>query len=201
VTLPIMFASPMKARLSCAGRFYIARSGIAAPPANDDPAEAVAPKIPSPPIMSLDVKKSGISTIVWCTGFDGDFSWVRVPGAVGADQQPLHVDGIGAASGVYFAGLDFASTRKSGTILSSIDESRIVVGHIQQRLRHSLMRRTHLILCPGRACLPLAGRMLEEPLRGQYRPKRQGSLRSGSGRGCASDAAGPETILANGGQV
>lgn len=113
---------------------YIAQKDIAAPPATDDPAEAVAPKIPSPPITSLDVKKSGISTIVWCTGFDGDFSWVRVPGAVGADQQPLQVDCIGAASGVYFAGLDFASTRKSGTILSSIDESRIIVGHIQQRL-------------------------------------------------------------------
>ncbi|MDX8521515.1 NAD(P)/FAD-dependent oxidoreductase [Mesorhizobium dulcispinae] len=113
---------------------YIARNSIVAPPATDDPAEVVPPKIPFPPITSLDLETSGISTMVWCTGFDGDFSWVKVPFALGADQQPSHVDGIGAASGVYFAGLDFASTRKSGTILSSIDESRTIVGHIVRRL-------------------------------------------------------------------
>ncbi len=129
----VCFADESSAELRRKIDDYIARTGIAAPPATGDPAEAVAPKIPSPPITSLEVKN--LSTIVWCTGFDGDFSWLRVPGAVGADQQPLQVDCIGAASGVYFAGLDFASTRKSGTILASIDESRIIVGHIQQRLR------------------------------------------------------------------
>jgi putative flavoprotein involved in K+ transport len=113
---------------------YIARNGIAAPPATDDPAEAVSPKIPSPPITSLDLEKSCIATIVWCTGFDGDFSWLKVPGAIGADQQPSQVDGIGTATGTYFPGLDFASTRKSGTILASIDESRVIVGDIARRL-------------------------------------------------------------------
>lgn len=54
-----------------------------------------------------------------------------------ADQQPAHVDGIAAAAGIYFAGLDFASTRKSGTILSSADESRTIVGHILGRLSQS----------------------------------------------------------------
>ena len=113
---------------------HIARHGVAASPATDDPAEVVPPRIPSPPIMSLDLETSGIRTIVWCTGFDGDFSWLKVPSAIGADQQPSHVDGIGAASGIYFAGLDFASTRKSGTILVSAEESRAIVGHILGRL-------------------------------------------------------------------
>lgn len=131
----IRFADENSAELRQKIDDYIARAGIAAPPATDDPAETVEPRLPSPPITSLDAKASGISTIVWCTGFDGDYSWIRVPGAIGADQQPLHVDGIGAADGVYFAGLDFASSRKSGTILSSVDESRSIVGHIQQRLR------------------------------------------------------------------
>ena len=77
---------------------------------------------------------SGITSIVWCTGFDGDFGWLKVPGAIGADHQPVHVDGIGAASGVYFPGLDFASTRKSGTIMAAVDEARTIVGHIVGRL-------------------------------------------------------------------
>ena len=115
---------------------YIARNGIVASPAIDDPAEVVPPKIPSPPITSLDLETNGITTIVWCTGFDGDFSWLKVPGATASDQQPSHVDGIGKVGGLYFPGLDFASTRKSGTILASADESRVMVQHILQRLSH-----------------------------------------------------------------
>ncbi len=113
---------------------YIAQNAIAAPPATDDPAETVPPRIPSPPITALDLEAEGIGTIVWCTGFGGDYGWVSVPGALGADQQPAHVDGIGTARGLYFAGLDFASTRKSGTILASVDESRLIVTDIGQRL-------------------------------------------------------------------
>jgi putative flavoprotein involved in K+ transport len=113
---------------------YIARNGIVAPPATDDPAEVVPARIPDPPITSLDLAARGITSIVWCTGFDGDFGWLRVPGAIGADKQPLHRDCIGTADGIYFPGLDLASTRKSGTILASIDESRTIVGHILGRL-------------------------------------------------------------------
>ena len=130
----VRFADESSAALRQRIDDHIARHGIEAPPATDDPAEIVAPKIPSPPITSLDLVASDIGTIVWCTGFDGDYSWLKIPGAIGADRQPSHVDGIGTASGVYFAGLDFASTRKSGTILAIIDESRTTVGHILGRL-------------------------------------------------------------------
>jgi putative flavoprotein involved in K+ transport len=133
----VRFADESSAEIRRKIDAYIARNGIAAPPATDDPAEVVPPRIPSPPITSLDLETSGIRTIVWCTGFNGDFSWVRVPGAIGPDQQPVHADGIGAASGVYFPGLDFASTRKSGTILASVDESRTIVGDIVRRLGRS----------------------------------------------------------------
>jgi putative flavoprotein involved in K+ transport len=133
----IRFADDISAQVRGRIDDYIARSGIAAPAATDDPAEVVAPKIPSPPITSLDLATIGIGTIVWCTGFDGDYGWVQVPGAIGADRQPSHVDGIGTVGGLYFPGLDFASTRKSGTILASTDESRTIVGDILRRLGRS----------------------------------------------------------------
>ena len=116
---------------------YIERNDIVAPPAEDDPAETIDPKIPSPAITSLDLRMSGISTIVWCTGFDGDFSWLKVPGALRADQQPSQIDCIGTVPGLYFPGLDFASTRKSGTMLASIEESHLIVEHIRARLSKS----------------------------------------------------------------
>jgi putative flavoprotein involved in K+ transport len=112
---------------------YIERAGINAPPAEDDPAETVAPSVPSPPIRSIDLAASGISSIIWCTGFSGDFSWLKLPGALDAAGQPIHQDGIGTFPGLYFAGLDFAVTRKSGTIPAVADEADHMVSHIVNR--------------------------------------------------------------------
>ncbi|WP_337441766.1 MULTISPECIES: hypothetical protein [Sinorhizobium] len=58
---------------------YIKRAGLDAPPAKDDPAETVEPRLPDPPIRSIDCTANGIRSVVWCTGFTGDFSWVRLP--------------------------------------------------------------------------------------------------------------------------
>lgn len=57
---------------------YIARHGLDAPPAVEDPAEVVSPRLPAPPILSLDPTEDGISTVIWCTGFQGDYSWIRL---------------------------------------------------------------------------------------------------------------------------
>jgi len=59
---------------------YILRSALEEPTAEPDPAEAVAPRLPEPPIRALDLRARGISAVIWCTGFDGDFSWARLPG-------------------------------------------------------------------------------------------------------------------------
>jgi putative flavoprotein involved in K+ transport len=112
---------------------YIERAGLEAPPAEDDPAESVAPCLPHPPIRSIDLTTSGISSIIWCTGFSGDFSWIKVPGALDAAGQPLHEEGVGAVPGLYFAGLDFAVTRKSGTVLAIAEEAARLVDHLVRR--------------------------------------------------------------------
>jgi putative flavoprotein involved in K+ transport len=104
---------------------YIERAGLDAPPAEDDPAETVEPRLPDPPIRSID--SSGIRSVVWCTGFTGDFSWVRLPGALDATGQPLHEDGVASIPGLFFAGLDFGSTRKSGTIPAIAEEAARLV--------------------------------------------------------------------------
>ena len=111
---------------------HIARERLDAPPAVPDPAEIVAPRVPDPPILGLDPASRGISTVIWCTGFDGDFDWVRLP-VRDADGRPAHEDGVTTCPGIYFAGLDFLSTRRSGTVLAMADESRRTVEHIIAR--------------------------------------------------------------------
>jgi putative flavoprotein involved in K+ transport len=109
---------------------FIARAGIDAPTAEPDPQEIVTPSLPNPPIHTLDPAASGISTVIWCAGFRGDFGWMRLPGVLDAEGQPLHEDGVAALPGIYFAGLDFASTRKSGIILAIAEEAPRLVEHI-----------------------------------------------------------------------
>jgi putative flavoprotein involved in K+ transport len=112
---------------------YIASKGIDAPASDDDPAETVAPRLPDPPIRSLNPAEDGIASLIWCTGFEGDFGWVRVPGVLDAHGQPLHEEGVTAQPGLYFAGLDFGSTRNSGTLLSLAKEGQQLVSHLLAR--------------------------------------------------------------------
>jgi len=77
-----------------------------------------------------------------------------VPGVLNARGQPLEEEGLTEAPGIYFAGVDFSSTRKSGTIMRSTrrrnassatlspDADRaavvhqIVLNRLRWRLRH-----------------------------------------------------------------
>jgi putative flavoprotein involved in K+ transport len=112
---------------------YIAAQGLDAPLPAEDPAETVAPCAPDPPIVSLDPTDHGISTVVWCTGFHGDFNWVRLPGVLDGQGQPVQDEGVAPLPGIFFAGLDFSSTRRSGTVLAIAEEARRIVDHIEAR--------------------------------------------------------------------
>ena len=85
------------------------------------------------PSAPSSLAERGISAVIWCTGFDGDFGWVKVPGALDARGQPVHEEGVSIQPGLYFAGLDFAVTRKSGTLLSLAEEGPRLINHLLER--------------------------------------------------------------------
>jgi putative flavoprotein involved in K+ transport len=111
---------------------YIEQNGLSASAAEVDEAEAVAGRFPEPPILKLDPVARGISTVIWCIGFNGDFSWLDVPGALDSNGEPAQERCI-SVPGVYFVGLDSTETLKAGTILAAEDESRRVADHIRAR--------------------------------------------------------------------
>jgi putative flavoprotein involved in K+ transport len=131
----IRFADESSAHTKCHIDDYIRRARINAPAAEPDPAETVVPCLSAAPIRALDAAACGITTVIWCTGFEGDFSWVRVPGVLDVQEQPVHQDGVAAVPGIYFAGLDFASTRKSGTILAVAEEADRLVRQLTAVVR------------------------------------------------------------------
>ncbi|TIV06766.1 MAG: hypothetical protein E5W00_17230, partial [Mesorhizobium sp.] len=97
-------------------------------------AEVIGALLPNPPVRSIDLAARGITTVIWCTGFRGDFGWVCVPNVLDAQGQPLHEKGFASVPGVYFAGLPFSISRRSGTILAIAEEAALLVEDIQRRL-------------------------------------------------------------------
>jgi putative flavoprotein involved in K+ transport len=112
---------------------YIVRTGLDAPARVPDPAETIAARVADPPIRSLDLAQHGITSVIWCTGFDGDFSWTQLPGLLDARGQPVHERGVSAWPRVYFVGLDFQSVRRSGTVGGVAADARLVLEAILKR--------------------------------------------------------------------
>jgi putative flavoprotein involved in K+ transport len=74
-------------------------------------------------------------TIVWCTGFGRDYSWITFPVA-GPDGFPRHSGGVAEAeTGLYFVGLPFQTRLASGLIGGVGEDASAVAEVIAIRLQ------------------------------------------------------------------
>jgi len=83
-------------------------------------------------LTDLDLQSSGISTIIWATGYNFDFSLVKVP-VVDADGYPIQKRGVTAYPGLYFLGLPWLHSRRSGILFGVGDDAAYVASHIAAR--------------------------------------------------------------------
>jgi putative flavoprotein involved in K+ transport len=80
-------------------------------------------------------------TIVWCTGFGRDYSWIQFPVA-GPDGYPVHTGGVSDGEpGLYFVGLPFQTRLASGLIGGVGEDAGFVAGVIARRLSEAGERR------------------------------------------------------------
>ena len=109
---------------------YIVRYGIKAPAPESDPADLPWTDLSGLAQPSrLDLRRAGIRSVIWSTGFRGDFSWLRLP-VLDGFGQPMHECGIGAIPGLYFVGFPWLSKRKSGIIWGVEEDAAAIVRHI-----------------------------------------------------------------------
>jgi putative flavoprotein involved in K+ transport len=84
-----------------------------------------------------DGRQSRPDTIVWCTGFKRDYSWIEMP-IVGADGYPRHVGGVAEGEpGLYFVGLPFQTRLASALIGGVGEDAALIATVIASRLRES----------------------------------------------------------------
>jgi putative flavoprotein involved in K+ transport len=91
---------------------YVTKTGMNLPKESQPVDTAAEPKEVSNPILELDLKAAGITSVVWATGFRNDFSWVKLP-IFNDTGDPVHRRGVTSFPGIYFLGLRWLYKRKS----------------------------------------------------------------------------------------
>jgi putative flavoprotein involved in K+ transport len=73
--------------------------------------------------------------VIWCTGVRGDYRFLRVPGALDERGAPIEAGGITAVPGLYFGGVPYSLSRRSGTILAAAPDAERIAAHIVEVLQ------------------------------------------------------------------
>ena len=115
---------------------YIAKHGLAFP---EEPDARVIPEDPacvSEPILSLDLEREGIGTILWATGYQFDFGWIKCD-TFDPAGRPLHQRGVSREPGLYFVGLPWQTRRGSSFIWGVWHDAKFIADQIA--IEHSYL--------------------------------------------------------------
>jgi putative flavoprotein involved in K+ transport len=94
---------------------YVERNGLALPEEPEARELAPDPDALIHPRLELGLAEAGVTSIIWATGFAGDYGWLQVD-AFGENGRPSHQRGVASEPGVYFLGLPWQSRRGSSFI-------------------------------------------------------------------------------------
>jgi putative flavoprotein involved in K+ transport len=83
-------------------------------------------------ITDLDVQAAGVTSVIWATGYKFDFGLVRLP-VLDGDGYPIQKRGITDYPGLYFVGLPWLHTAKSGLLFGVRDDAAAIVADISGR--------------------------------------------------------------------
>lgn len=108
---------------------YIHSHGLHAP--EDDEPE-LRDGYDAPIITELDLDSAGVSTIIWATGYTFDFSWVKFP-IFDEFGYPVQQRVVTSRPGLYFLGLHWLHTIKSGLLAGVGEDAAHVAQHIESR--------------------------------------------------------------------
>jgi putative flavoprotein involved in K+ transport len=83
-------------------------------------------------ILDLDLKTTGITNVIWATGYKFDFGLVKLP-VFDEDGYPVQKRGVTEYPGLYFIGLPFLHNIYSGTLSGVGHDAAHVVSVITLR--------------------------------------------------------------------
>lgn len=78
----------------------------------------------------LNLKEKNITSVIWTTGFNMDFSYIKLP-VLDHQGCPQHTHGVSKVDGLYFLGLPWLRSRKSGVIFGICDDAQFIAEKVK----------------------------------------------------------------------
>jgi putative flavoprotein involved in K+ transport len=91
---------------------------------------------PTETVLAIDLTLENIGTVIWCTGYQSDFSWVEVP-VFDGKGYPGHDRGVTEVWGLYFLGLPWLYTWGSGRFSGIARDANYLADYIVARRKVS----------------------------------------------------------------
>jgi putative flavoprotein involved in K+ transport len=114
---------------------YVVRNGLDLPEEAEARASGPDSDCITNPISGLDLAKTGITTIIWATGFVADYRWIELD-IFNEDGRPRHQRGVSAEPGLYFLGLPWQSRRGSSFIWGVWHDAKYLADQIATQRKY-----------------------------------------------------------------
>ena len=101
---------------------YVSATGMAAP---DETLPTLRDGFAAPLLGELDLDAADITSVIWATSYKFDFSIVRLP-VLDADGFPVQQRGVSDYPGLFFVGLPWLNTAKSGLLYGVGDDAAFI---------------------------------------------------------------------------
>ena len=101
---------------------YVEQQGMNLPAETGARAKYPDPPCVSEPLRQLDMRRVGLSAMIWATGYKFDFSWIDLP-VLSARGEPKHKHGIAPLPDIYFIGLPWLSKMSSSFLSGVADDA------------------------------------------------------------------------------
>jgi putative flavoprotein involved in K+ transport len=113
---------------------YVEQKGMNLPAEPEARAKYPDPACVSEPVRQLDMRRVGLSSVIWATGYKFDFGWIDLP-VLSARGEPRHDHGIAPLPGIYFLGLPWLSKMNSSFLSGVADDAARLADCIQRAAR------------------------------------------------------------------
>ena len=114
------------ARLRMRIDYHIEREGLGGEVGPEEPFE---PICPAEAPRSIDLRASGIETVLWATGFRRSYPWLQVP-VLDSRGEITHDGGVTSQPGLYVIGLQFLRRRNSSFIDGVANDAQDLTEHL-----------------------------------------------------------------------
>lgn len=104
-------------------------------------------------VVLADGTEVETDAVLWCTGYQPDHAWVRVPGALDGQGRPVHQAGRSPVPGLHWVGLPWQTRLNSGIVDGVDRDARTTAGRIA----------AHHAREPAPPAQPAAGRAQDRP--------------------------------------